>query len=108
MQSPKTAVLAVEKLLTETGIDYQDIDAFEINEAFAVIDVLFLRAFPGIEEKYNIFGGALAYGHPYGVSGTMILLHLIKALEKRSGRYGICSVAAAGGVGNAILVERVS
>lgn len=107
MQSPKTAVLAVEKLLTETGIDYQDIDAFEINEAFAVIDVLFLRAFPGIEEKYNIFGGALAYGHPYGVSGTMILLHLIKALEKRNGRYGICSVAAAGGVGNAILVEQV-
>ena len=73
-----------------------------------MIDALFMRAFPGTEEKYNVFGGALAYGHPYGVSGAMILLHALKALEKNDGRYGVCAVAAAGGVGSAILVERTA
>jgi acetyl-CoA C-acetyltransferase len=106
MKSPETAVLAAEKLLKKAGLSCDDMDAFEVNEAFAVIDVLFLRAFPGIEDRYNMFGGALAYGHPYGVSGAMILLHLLKALEKTKGKYGLCSVAAAGGIGSAILIER--
>ena len=105
--SPKTAVLAVEKLLKKTGLTYGQIDAFEVNEAFAVIDVLFERAFPGTRERYNRFGGALAYGHPYGASGALLLLHLLKSLESCSGQYGICSVAAAGGIGSAILVERI-
>ena len=105
--SPKTAVLAVKKLLEKTGISESQIDAFEVNEAFAVIDVLFERAFPGRLKQYNLFGGALAYGHPYGASGAMLLLHLLKALEYKHGRYGICSVAAAGGIGNAVLIERV-
>ncbi len=104
--SPKTAVLAAEKLLQKTGLSPDAIDAFEVNEAFAVIDVLFERAFPGTWERYNRFGGALAYGHPYGVSGAMLLLHLLKSLEQSDGRYGICSVAAAGGIGTAVLVER--
>jgi acetyl-CoA C-acetyltransferase len=107
MRSPETAVLAAEKLLKKAELSYNDIDAFEVNEAFAIIDALFLRAFPGIEEKYNILGGALAYGHPYGASGAMLMIHLLKALEVKKGRYGICSVAAAGGIGNAILVEAV-
>ncbi len=104
--SPKTAVLAAEKLLQKTGLSPDAIDAFEVNEAFAVIDVLFEWAFPGTWERYNRFGGALAYGHPYGVSGAMLLLHLLKSLEQSDGRYGICSVAAAGGIGTAVLVER--
>lgn len=106
LKSPKTAVLAAEKLLQKAGVDYQEIDAFEVNEAFAVIDALFLRTFPGIEDRYNQFGGALAYGHPYGASGALLLLHLLKALEKGNGRYGLCSVAAAGGIGSAVLIER--
>ena len=107
LMSPKTAVLAVYKLLKKTGLTYGQIDAFEVNEAFAVIDVLFERAFPGTRERYNRFGGALAYGHPYGASGALLLLHLLKPLESCSGQYGICSVAAAGGIGSAILVERI-
>lgn len=55
LMSPKTAVLAVEKLLKKTGLTYGQIDAFEVNEAFAVIDVLFERAFPGTRERYNRF-----------------------------------------------------
>lgn len=106
LKSPKTAVQAADKLLSRAGLNYHEVDAFEVNEAFAVIDALFLRKFPGIEERYNRFGGALAYGHPYGASGAIILLHLLKALEKREGRYGLCCVAAAGGIGSAVLVER--
>lgn len=106
LESPKSAVLAAQALLKKAGLEHTEIDCFELNEAFAVIDVLFSRAFPGHEGGYNIFGGALAYGHPYGASGAIILLHLVKALQKRGGRYGVASVAAAGGVGTALLIER--
>lgn len=106
MKSPKTAVLATEKLLKSIQMDYRMIDAFEVNEAFAVIDVLFLRKFPGIEERYNRYGGALAYGHPYGASGAIILLHLLEALKESKGRFGLCAAAAAGGVGSALLIRR--
>lgn len=105
--SPRTAVAALQKLLTKYGLCEQDIDDFELNEAFAVIDILFARAFSNSKDKYNIFGGALAYGHPYGASGGIITLHLLEALRQRNGRLGCASVAAAGGVGTALLLERV-
>ena len=56
--------------------------------------------------RYNIFGGALAYGHPYGASGIIIMLHLIKSLEYTNGKFGISSIAAAGGIGSSILIKR--
>ena len=84
-----------------------EIDIYECNEAFAVIDELFARKYPDEIEKYNIFGGALAYGHPYGASGGIITLHALKALEEKSGKYAVCAVAAAGGVGSAILIKNV-
>ena len=105
--SPRTAVTALEKLLAKHGLTEAEIDDFEINEAFAVIDVLFARAFPHSVEKYNAFGGALAYGHPYGASGAIITLHLLEALKRCGGRLGCASVAAAGGIGTALLLERV-
>lgn len=105
--SPKTAILALQKLLAKHKLREQDIADFELNEAFAVIDVLFARAFPNSLDKYNIFGGALAYGHPYGASGGIITLHLLEALRQRQGHLGCASVAAAGGVGTALLLERV-
>jgi len=71
------------------------------------LDVLFARAFPHSVDKYNTFGGALAYGHPYGASGAIITLHLLEALKRRGGRLGCASVAAAGGIGTALLIERV-
>ncbi len=107
MLSPKTAVIALQKLLCKYKLNESDIDAFEVNEAFAVIDVLFGRTFTKSLDKYNVFGGALAYGHPYGASGAIILLHLLESLEQHKGNLGCCAVAAAGGVGNALLVERV-
>ena len=105
--SPRTAVTALEKLLAKHQLTEADIDDFEINEAFAVIDVLFGRTFPQSVDKYNAFGGALAYGHPYGASGAIITLHLLEALKRCDGRLGCASVAAAGGIGTALLLERV-
>ena len=103
--SPRTAITALEKLLASQGLKEDDIDGFELNEAFAVIDVIFERTFTKSVAKYNVFGGALAYGHPYGASGAIITLHLLESLRQRKGRLGCASVAAAGGVGTALLVE---
>lgn len=105
--SPRTAVAALEKLLAKNNLTEADIDGFELNEAFAVIDVMFARSFSKSLDKYNVFGGALAYGHPYGASGAIITLHLLESLKQRNGRLGCASVAAAGGVGTALLLERV-
>lgn len=105
--SPRTAVAALEKLLVKNNLTETDIDGFELNEAFAVIDVMFARSFSNSLDKYNVFGGALAYGHPYGASGAIITLHLLESLKQRNGRLGCASVAAAGGVGTALLLERV-
>lgn len=105
--SPRTAITVLQKLLAKNGLSEQDIDDFELNEAFAVIDVLFARTFAQSVDKYNIFGGALAYGHPYGASGGIITLHLLEALRQKGGRLGAASVAAAGGVGTALLIERI-
>ena len=106
LESPVTAIKAIDKLLCKYHLVAQDIDIFECNEAFAVIDVLFARAYPKMTERYNILGGALAYGHPYGASGGIITLHALIALEQVNGTFGVCSIAAAGGVGTAILIKK--
>lgn len=108
LASPLGAVTVTQKILHQNNLSAADVDAFELNEAFAVIDVLFDRAFPGCKDKYNVFGGALAYGHPYGASGAVILLHLLASLQKSNGRLGCCSIAGAGGLGSSLLVERMS
>ncbi len=105
--SPKGALKACSLLLEKENLSYEDISAFEFNEAFAAIDVMFQRKNPLLIDRYNIFGGALAYGHPYGASGAIIMLHLLKALEKTKGRYGVTSIAASGGISMAILIERI-
>lgn len=106
LMSPVSAVASIKQLLKRAGISMEDIGSVECNEAFASIDVLFEQAFPGKCRQYNTFGGALAYGHPYGASGAVIFLHLLKAMEYNNSSKGICSVAAAGGIGTAILLER--
>lgn len=105
LESPRGAMAAADSLLKKQGLSYEDLTAIEFNEAFAVIDVLFARRFPRLIARYNSFGGALAYGHPYGASGAIILLHLLKALEKNGGGLGLCSIAGAGGLGTALLTE---
>lgn len=109
--SPESTVPVVDKLLQRNALKVEDIAAWEFNEAFAVIDILATRELGIPKNRYNIFGGAIAYGHPYGASGGIITLHLLKALDKLESvngeKYGICSIAAAGGIGTALLVRKV-
>lgn len=105
--SPENGVKVVKKIMSNFNLTYDDIDAFEINEAFAVITALFQEEF-GNMEKLNRFGGALAYGHPYGASGGIITLHLIEVLKHFNGRRGIVAMPAAGGLGEAMLLERTN
>jgi len=106
LYSPESSIIVTDELLKSRKMKYSDISAFEFNEAFAVIDVMFQRRNPTLIDRYNILGGALAYGHPYGASGAIIMLHLLKSLEYVDGEYGITTVAAAGGIGSSILIKR--
>ena len=106
LYSPESSIIVADKLLKSRKMEYSDISAFEFNEAFAVIDVMFQRKNPKLIDRYNILGGALAYGHPYGASGAIIMLHLLKSLEYVDGEYGLTSIAAAGGIGSSILIKR--
>lgn len=107
LYSPASAMKVTDKLLDSSNLTYEDISAFEFNEAFAVIDVIFQRKNPHLIDRYNILGGALAYGHPYGASGAIIMLHLLKSLEQINGEYGVSAIAAAGGVASAILIKKM-
>jgi acetyl-CoA C-acetyltransferase len=97
-----------DKLLNRLGWNYEQLQAIEFNEAFAVIDVLFARQHPDCLDHYNRFGGALAYGHPYGASGGILLAHLLKSLQAAGGGRGILAIAGAGGMGEAIALEWIS
>lgn len=105
--SPEGALESTKAILKRTGLSMDDIDVVEWNEAFAIIDVLFNKAYPNHMGKYNMLGGALAYGHPYGCSGAILALHCMAALESCNGRYGLCAIAGAGGTGTALIMERM-
>jgi acetyl-CoA C-acetyltransferase len=98
---------AVQKLLANTGMSIGDIDVVEINEAFAA-QIVPCKAELGIEDdKLNPFGGAIALGHPFGMTGARIMTTLLNDLETLDGTYGIESMCVAGGMGMAMLVERL-
>ena len=99
---------AIQALLKKTGMTMDDIDIVEINEAFAA-QIVPCREELGIsEEKLNPFGGAIALGHPFGMTGARIMTTLINGLQARGGTYGIESMCVAGGMGQAMLIERLS
>jgi acetyl-CoA C-acetyltransferase len=99
---------AIQALLEQTGMKIDDIDIVEINEAFAA-QIVPCKDELGIpEEKLNPFGGAIALGHPFGMTGARIMTTLLNGLSKLDGTYGIESMCVAGGMGQAMLVERLN
>ncbi len=98
---------AIQALLKETSMTIDDIDVVEINEAFAAQIVPCMQELGIDGEKLNPFGGAIALGHPFGMTGARIMTTLINDLETREGTYGIESMCVAGGMGMAMLVERL-
>jgi acetyl-CoA C-acetyltransferase len=99
---------AIQALLKRTGMSMDDIDIVEINEAFAAQIVPCMDELGIDGEKLNPFGGAIALGHPFGMTGARIMTTLLNGLETRDGQYGIESMCVAGGMGQAMLVERLN
>jgi acetyl-CoA C-acetyltransferase len=98
---------AIRELLERTGMKIEDIDIVEINEAFAA-QIVPCKDELGIDdEQLNPFGGAIALGHPFGMTGARIMTTLLNGLRARNGRYGIESMCVAGGMGQAMLIERL-
>ena len=98
---------ATRKVLDRAGLSLGDIDAFEVNEAFASV-VLAWQAETGADlDKVNVNGGAIAIGHPLGASGARLATSLLDVLEQRGGRYGLQVMCEAGGLANATIIERI-
>ena len=98
---------ATQKLLARTGIAIDDIDAYEVNEAFAPVPLAWLDAVGADPDRLNIAGGAIALGHPLGATGAKLAGTLIHALEYTGGRYGLQTMCEGGGMANATLLERI-
>lgn len=102
---PQTPGLVINKLLEKTGKSLEEIDLFEINEAFAAVALASNRIANLDVEKVNVNGGAVALGHPIGASGTRIILTLAYELKRRGGGIGIAAICSGGGQGDAIMIE---
>ncbi len=98
---------ASKKALAKAGLSVDDIDLFEINEAFAAVVLRFVRDMGLDMEKVNVNGGAIAMGHPLGATGAMILGTLVDELHRTGGRYGLATLCVGGGMGIATVVEAI-
>lgn len=98
---------AIQKLLKKVGMRVEQIDLFEVNEAFSVVSMITAKNLNIPYEKMNIHGGAVSLGHPIGASGARILTTLIYALKRTGGKYGIASLCIGGGEANALLIEMI-
>jgi acetyl-CoA C-acetyltransferase len=103
---PTAPVPAARKLLDRLGWTAEDVDLWEVNEAFAVVPMAFMRELGVPHEKMNVNGGACALGHPIGASGARIIVTLLNALERRGLRRGLAAICIGGGEGTAIAIER--
>lgn len=102
---PKTPGLVINKLLEQTNKTVEDIDLFEINEAFAMATLAGMKLANIPADKVNVNGGAVALGHPIGASGSRIILTLMEELKRRGGGVGIAAICSGGGQGDAIMIE---
>jgi acetyl-CoA C-acetyltransferase len=98
---------AIEKVLAKAGWTAQDVDLFEINEAFAVVTMAAMHDLKLPQDKVNVHGGACALGHPIGASGARIIVTLLAALEKHGLKRGVAALCIGGGEATAMAVERL-
>lgn len=98
---------ATHKILAKSGLSIDDIDAYEVNEAFASVPLAWAEEFNADQDKLNPRGGAIALGHPLGASGARILATLVNHLEETGGRYGLQTMCEGAGMANATIIERI-
>jgi len=101
-------VPAARKVLEKAGLTIDDIDLFEINEAFAVVAEKFIRDLKLDRDKVNVNGGAMALGHPIGATGSILIGTMVDELERRGAKRGLVTMCAAGGMAPAIIIERMT
>ncbi|MBE0478927.1 acetyl-CoA C-acyltransferase, partial [Candidatus Aerophobetes bacterium] len=99
-------VSAIKKALKKAGLVLDDIDLFELNEAFAAQCLGVLRELPIPEEKLNVNGGAIALGHPIGATGAILIVKILHEMQRRDVSLGVVSLCVGGGMGMALVVER--
>jgi acetyl-CoA C-acetyltransferase len=99
--------IAAEKALKRAGLTIDDIDYFEVNEAFAVVALAFIKHFGLSQDKVNVNGGAVSLGHPLGCSGARILTTLTHVLRQNKGRYGMAAICNGGGGASAMIIENL-
>ncbi len=98
---------ATEFALRRAGLKIQDIDAYEVNEAFAPVPLAWLQSTGADPERLNVNGGAIALGHPLGATGAKLMATLVNVLQQRGGRYGLQTMCEGGGMANVTIVERL-
>ncbi|TLU99460.1 acetyl-CoA C-acyltransferase [Dyadobacter luticola] len=102
-----TPIIATQKVLKKAGLSISNIDYFEVNEAFAVVALAYIKELNLDINKVNVFGGAVSLGHPLGASGARIITTLLSVLEKNNGRYGLAAICNGGGGASAIILEKL-
>ncbi|MGN6621489.1 MAG: acetyl-CoA C-acetyltransferase [Sphingomonas sp.] len=100
-------LFATDRALKRAGMSIDEIDLYEVNEAFAPVPLAWLKHTGGDPAKINVNGGAIALGHPLGASGTKLMATLVHALRKRGGRYGLQTMCEGGGIANVTIIERL-
>ncbi|MEZ4911335.1 MAG: thiolase family protein [Saprospiraceae bacterium] len=100
-------VLAAKKALDKSGLTLTDIDLFEVNEAFSVVTLAFIKQLGLEEDKVNIHGGAVSMGHPLGCSGARIVVTLAHALKQNNKKYGLAAICNGGGGASALIIEAI-
>lgn len=102
-----TPVKAMQRVLDKSGLKVSDIDFFEVNEAFSCVAIINAKELNISTEKLNLWGGAVALGHPIGCSGARITVTLLSILAQNNGRYGMAGICNGGGGASALIVEKV-
>lgn len=100
-------IAATQKVLAKANLTIDDMDTYEVNEAFAPVPLAWLKDIGADPEKLNPNGGAIALGHPLGATGTKLLVSLLNELERTNGRYGLLSICEGMGMANATIIERL-
>jgi acetyl-CoA acyltransferase len=100
-------IAATQKVLLRAGLTKEDIDLYEVNEAFACVPLIWMRELGISNERLNVNGGAIALGHPLGASGARIMTTLLHELERRQARFGLQAICCAGGMATATIIERL-
>ncbi|EFA78071.1 acetyl-CoA C-acetyltransferase [Heterostelium album PN500] len=107
IEFPTAPALAIPKALKNAGIDIKDVDFFEINEAFSCVPIANAKLLNIDQSKLNVFGGAVAMGHPIGSSGARIITTLTTVLQKKGGKYGVAGICNGGGGASAVVIEKL-